>query len=161
VDQGGETILIDHICNIIQSADYAARFRVTSYEGFIDSVKGGLPPADRLPGADPERDGLTNFQEYSFALEGRSAAGSAVTEIEIENSGGQSYAIFSYRQAAHVKRVEFVVLTSTDMKTWSVASNAVPAGGFDMGTYVKKRVMIPVPASRDRLFIRLLVRPRS
>ncbi len=161
VDQGGETILIDHIYNIIQSADYAARFRVTSYEGFIDSVKSGLPPADRLPGADPEGDGLTNFQEYSFALEGRPATGSSVTEIEIENSGGQSYALFSYRQAAHVKRVEFVVLTSTDMRTWSVASNAVPAGGVDMGTYVKKRVMIPVPASDNRLFIRLLVRPRS
>jgi tartrate-resistant acid phosphatase type 5 len=161
VDQGGETVLIDHIFNIIQSADYAARFRVTSYEGFIDSVKSSLPPADRLPGADPERDGLTNFQEYSFALEGRSAASSSVTEIEIENSGGQKFALFSYRQAANVKRVEFVILTSTDMKTWSVASNAVAAGGVDMGTYVKKRVMIPVSASADRLFLRVLVRPTS
>ncbi len=159
VDQGGEAILNDHINNIIQSADYAARFRVTSYEGFIDSVKSGLPPAQRLPGADPEGDGLTNLQEYSFALDGRTA--DPVTEIEIENAGGQNYALFSYRQAAHVKRVEFLVLTSSDMKSWSVATNAVPAGGVDMGAYIKRRVRIPVPATAGRLFIRLLIRPTS
>ncbi len=161
VEQGGETILIDHISNIIQSSDYAARFRVTSYEGFIDSAKGGLSALQRLPGADPEGDGLTNLQEYSFALTGQSGSRPSVTEIAIETSGGQDYAIFSYRQAANVKRVEFLVQTSTDLKTWSVASNAVAAGGVDMGSYVKRRVRIPVPSSRaGRLFIRLLVRPK-
>jgi hypothetical protein len=122
-------------------------------------VKSGLPPAERLPSADPEDDGLTNLQEYSFALDGRDAC--AVTEIEVENAGGQSYAVFSYRQAANVKRVEFLVLTSTDLKTWSVASNAFPAGGMDMGSFIKRRVRIPVPATDGRLFIRLLVRPTS
>lgn len=158
VDQGGETILIDHIYNIIQSSGYAARFRVTSYEGFIDSAKSGLTAAQRLPGADPEGDGLTNLQEYSFALNGQPAP--SVTEIEIENSAGQDYALFSYRQAANVKRVEFLVQTSTDLKTWSVASNAVADGGVDMGSYIKKRVRIPVPSPAGRLFIRLLVRPK-
>lgn len=161
VDRGGETILIDHIYNIIQSADYAARFRVTSYEGFIDSSKGGLTSAQRLPGADPEGDGLTNLQEYSFALNRQAALGPSVTEIAIESNSGQDYALFSYRQAAHVKRVEFLVQTSTDLKTWSVASNAVPAGGVDMGSYIKKRVRIPVPSTRGRLFIRLIVRPKA
>ncbi len=160
VDQGGETILIDHIHNIIQSADYAARFRVTSYEGFIDSAKTGLSAAQRLPGADPEGDGQTNLQEYSFALNRQSATGPSVTEIEIENSAGQDYALFSYRQAANVKRVEFLVQTSTDLKTWVVASNAVADGGVDMGSYIKKRVRIPVPSAEGRLFIRLLVRPK-
>lgn len=158
VDRGGETILIDHIFNIIQSAGYAARFRVTSYEGFIDSAKGGLSASQRLPGADPEGDGLTNLQEYSFALTGRP---SSLTEIEIETSGGQDYALFSYRQAANVKRVEFLVQTSTDLKTWSLASNAVAAGGVDMGSYIKKRVRVPVPSPSGRLFISLLVRPKS
>ncbi|MCX6971201.1 MAG: metallophosphoesterase [Verrucomicrobia bacterium] len=160
VDQGGESILIDHIYNIIQSAGYAARFRVTSYEGFIDSAKGGLSAAQRLPGADPEGDGLTNLQEYSFALNRQAASGPSVTEIEIENSSGQDYALFSYRQAANVKRVEFLVQTSTDLKTWSVASNAVADGGVDMGSYIKRRVRIPVPSPAGRLFIRLLVRPK-
>ncbi len=160
VDQGGETILIDHIYNIIQSAGYAARFRVTSYEGFIDSAKSGLSPAQKLPEADPEDDGQSNLQEYSFALNRLSASAPSVTEIEIENSAGQDYALFSYRQAANVKRVEFLVQTSTDLKTWSVASNAVAAGGTDMGTYIKKRVRIPVPSTAGRLFIRLLIRPK-
>jgi hypothetical protein len=159
VDQGGETILIDHIYNIIQSSGYAARFRVTSYEGFIDSAKSGLSAAQRLPGADPEGDGLTNLQDYSFALN-RQAAAPSITEIEIENSAGQEYALFSYRQAANVKRVEFLVQTSTDLKTWSVASNAVADGGVDMGSYIKRRVRIPVPSPAGRLFIRLLVRPK-
>ena len=160
VDQGGETILIDHIYNIIQSAGYAARFRVTSYEGFIDSAKSGLSAAQRLPGADPEGDGLTNLQEYSFALNSQAAAWPSVTEIEIEGAGGQDYALFSYRQAANVKRVEFLIQTSTDLKTWSVASNAVADGGVDMGSFIKKRVRIPVPSAAGRLFIRLLVRPK-
>ncbi|MFZ4779132.1 MAG: hypothetical protein ACOYM3_27535, partial [Terrimicrobiaceae bacterium] len=160
VDQGGETILIDHIYNIIQSAGYAARFRVTSYEGFIDSAKSGLSAAQRLPGADPEGDGLTNLQEYSFALNRQTTGAPSVTEIEIENSAGQDYALFSYRQAANVKRVEFLVQTSTDLKTWSVASNAVADGGVDMGSYIKRRVRIPVPSPVGRLFIRLLVRPK-
>lgn len=160
VDEGGETILIDHIFNIIQSAGYAARFRVTSYEGFIDSSKGGLSAAQKLPGADPEGDGLTNLQEYSFALNSLGASGASVTQIEIETSSGQDYALFSYRQAAHVKRVEFLVQTSTDLKTWSVASNAVAAGGVDMGSYIKKRVRVPIPTPAGRLFIRLLVRPK-
>jgi|GEM_PF-6896436 len=34
-------------------------------------------------------------------------------------------------------------------------------GGVDMGSYTKKRVKIPVPASDGRLFIRFLVRPKS
>lgn len=160
VDQGGETILIDHIQNIIQSASYAARFRVTSYEGFIDSAKSGLSAAQRLPGADPEDDGLTNLQEYSFALNRQEAAGPSVTEIEIESSNGQDYALFSYRQAANVKRVEFLIQTSTDLQNWSVASGAVAAGGVDMGSYIKRRVRIPVPTAEGRLFIRLLVRPK-
>lgn len=162
VDQGGETILIDHIQNIIQSAGYAARFRVTSYEGFIDSAKSGLSAAQRLPGADPEDDGLTNLQEYSFALNRREAAGPSVTEIEIEieSSNGQDYALFSYRQAANVKRVEFLIQTSTDLQNWFVASGAVAAGGVDMGSYIKRRVRIPVPNAPGRLFIRLLVRPK-
>jgi len=161
VDQGGETILIDHLYNIIQSAGYAARFRVTSYEGFIDSAKSGLTAAQRLPGADPEGDGVTNLQEYSFALNSHAATGPSVTEIEVESDAGQDYALFSYRQAANVKRVEFLVQTSTDLKTWAVASNAVADGGVDMGTYIKKRVRIPVPSPAGRLFIRLLVRPKS
>ncbi len=160
VDQGGETILIDHIYNIIQSSGYAARFRVTSYEGFIDSAKSGLSAALKLPGADPEGDGFTNLQEYSFALNRQSATGPSVTEIDIESSGGHDYALFSYRQAANVKRVEFLVQTSTDLKTWSVASNAVADGGVDMGSYIKRRVRIPVLSPAGRLFIRLLVRPK-
>ena len=161
VDQGGDTILIDHIYNIIQSSGYAARFRVTSYEGFIDSVKGGLSASQRLAGADPEGDGLTNLQEYSFALNRLSATGPSVTQIEIESSGGHDYALFSYRQAANVKRVEFLVQTSTDLKTWSVASNAIADDGVDMGSYIKRRVRIPVSSPAGRLFIRLLVRPKS
>ena len=158
VDQGGDQILIDHIYNIIQSAGYAARFRVTSYEGFIDSSKSGLSAAQRMPDADPEGDGLTNLQEYSFALNRQPAP--TLTEIEIESEGGQDYALFSYRQAANVKRVEFLVQTSTDLQTWSVASNAVADGGVDMGSYIKKRVRIPVPTVAGRLFLRLLVRPK-
>ncbi len=152
---------IDCIFNILQSSAYAARFTITSYEGYIDSVKGHLPLAAREPDADPDGDGATNFEDYSFAITSGQAGSTPLTELQVETEGGQVFAFFSYRQAANVKRVEFLVQTSTDLQTWTVASNAIAAGGVDMGSYIKKRVRVPIPTPAGRLFIRLLVRPKA
>lgn len=130
---GGELAIIDHIYNLLQSADYAARFRVTSYEGYIDSVKGGLSSSLRLREVDPEGDGLDNHQEYSFAVNASHAFGAPVTDIDIQNDAGQQYALFSYRQAANIKRVEFLIQTSSDLVTWTVATGAIADGGGGYG----------------------------
>lgn len=153
---GGGVVITDDIYNIIQSADYAARFRVTSYDGFIDSVKGSLPEQDRLPEADPEGEGNSNLREYSFALQ--PGAWETLTELEVEEDGGQRFAIFTYRQARNVKRVEFLIQTSTDCVHWTIVANIIPDGGTDMGTYVRRRIKIPVSLSDERRFFRVKLR---
>lgn len=159
---GGQVVMLDLIYNLLISPQYAARFRVTSYEGYIDSVKGGLSSIQRLPGADPEGDGKTNLQEYSFALNARDALTVPLTEVQIEDAaGGQTFAVFSYRQARNIKRVEFLIQTSSDLKTWTAVSSPISAGGVDMGNYIKRRVKIPVPSGSKRLFFRLTIRPKS
>lgn len=155
---GGEVVIIDLISSLLQSPSYAARFRVTSYEGYIDSVKGHLTPAERAPGADPEGDGSTNFEDYSFAINAGQARVTPLTEFEIETDGGQLFAVFSYRQALNVRRVEFLVQTSEDLQTWTAASSAYPVGGQDFGSYLLRRVRVPVPGSSRRLFVRVRVR---
>ncbi|MDX2080944.1 MAG: Calx-beta domain-containing protein [Terrimicrobiaceae bacterium] len=154
----GEIVFIDLLASLLQSPAYAARFRVTSYEGFIDSVRGNLSLADRAPDADPDGNGFTNFEEYSFALAGGSGRVEPLTEIQVESAGGQTFALFSYRQAANVRRVEFLVQTSPDLVTWTAAGTAIPAGGTDFGTHVVRRVRIPVPTTPNRLFVRVRVR---
>jgi len=154
---GGELVIIDHIYNLLQSPDYSARFRVTSYEGYIDSVKGGLTLEERAPLVDPDGDGNTNLEDYSFALVS-GGQDMAITDVEIVNDAGQQFAVFGYRQAANVKRVEFIIEASTDLKAWSVASEANHMGGTDMGTYLKKRVRIPVPTTSERMFFRVRLR---
>lgn len=155
---GGEVVIIDLISSLLQSPSYAARFRVTSYEGYIDSAKGHLTPAERAPGADPEGDGSTNFEDYSFAINAGRARVTPLTEFEIETEAGQMFAVFSYRQAVNVRRVEFLVQTSDDLQTWTAASSAYPVGGTDFGSYLLRRVRIPVPGSSRRLFVRVRVR---
>lgn len=154
---GGEVAIVDHIYNLLQSAASAVRFRVTSYEGFLDSVKGERPLGERLPAADPEGDGRTNLEDFTFALVPSGAGSAAMTELRVKSYGGQQFAAFSYRQPLNVKRVEFLIQTSPDMQTWTAATNIQAAGGVDMGTYIKRRVAIPITASDKRTFVRVQV----
>jgi len=155
---GGGVVIADDIFNMIQSATYAARFRITSYEGYIDSVKGSLPLADRLPEADPENDGRTNLEEYSFALTSEDLEKEPLTILEVVDQAGQRFGIFSHRTAKYVKRVEFLVQVSTDLKTWTAVGDPISDGGADMGTYVQNRIRIPIEPSATRQFFRVRVR---
>lgn len=155
---GGGIVIGDDIFNMIQSAAYAARFRITSYEGFVDSVKKGLSAAERQPDADPENDGRTNLEEYSFALSPGKLPEQPLTILEIVDQQGQRFGIFSHRSAKFVKRVEFLVQVSTDMKTWTAVGDPVADGGEDRGTYVQNRIRIPVVAGASRQFFRIQVR---
>ena len=155
---GGAIVIGDDIFNMIQSSAYAARFRITSFEGYIDSVKKGLSAAERLPDADPENDGRTNLEEYSFALTAEHLKQQPLTILEVVDQAGQRFGIFSHRTAKYVKRVEFLVQVSTDMKTWTAVGDPVADGGEDMGAYVQNRVRIPVTSGATRQFFRIQVR---
>jgi len=158
---GGQTgltlAMVDVIHSALLSPEYAARFSVTSYEGYIDSVKGHLSMANRDALADPELDGKSNFAEYSFALQ--PGSGEDVTEMEVEDDAGQRYGIFTYRKAQNIRRVEFLIQVSEDMQTWTTLSNPVADGGIDMGSYIKRRIRIPLPPSEAPQFVRVITRP--
>ncbi|MBL9172006.1 MAG: hypothetical protein JNL10_00600, partial [Verrucomicrobiales bacterium] len=151
----------DIISNLLQSAGYAARFRVTSYEGYIDSVKGTLSAADRSPDADPEGDGRTNLEEYSFALVPGRGDREAITELEILDEGGQRFGIFSFRSAKNIQRVEVLVQVSTDLRNWTVVGDPLVDGGEDLGGYIRRRVRIPIESSVTRKYFRVQVRLRG
>ena len=155
---GGGIVIGDDIFNMIQSASYAARFRITSFEGYIDSVKANLPAPDRLPDADPENDGRTNLEEYSFALVPGHERQQALTELEVVDQAGQRFGIFSYRSANYIKRVEFLIQVSTDLKTWTAVGDPGSDGGEDEGTYIRRRIRIPIESSATRQFFRVRVR---
>jgi len=154
----GVLVIQDDIFNMIQSTTYAARFRITSYEGYIDSVKRDLSAAERLPDADPEKDGRTNLEDYSFGLRVNEVEHPPLTILEVVDQAGQRFGIFTHRTALYVKRVEFLVQVSTDMKTWTAVGDPVADGGTDMGSYVLNRVRIPIEPSASRQYFRIRVR---
>jgi hypothetical protein len=156
----GSAVIIDLIYNMLQSPQYAARFRVTSYDGYIDSAKGLETRIQRAPYADPDRDGLNNLEEYSFALPAGDASPGSHTDLEVVDESGQRFGIFSYRVAKYVRQVEFLVQISTNLKDWTVVSAPQPAGGEDLGAYLRRRVRIPIPSTTARQYFRVRVRER-
>ncbi len=156
----GSAVITDHIYNMLQSSQYAARFRVTSYDGYIDSAKGLETRSQRAPYADPDQDGLNNLEEYSFALPANDATPGSHTELEVIDEAGQRFGIFSYRVAKYVRQVDFVVQISTNLKDWTVVSAPQPYGGEDLGSHLRRRVKIPIPSVNRRQYFRVRVRER-
>lgn len=156
----GSAVVVDLIYNMLQSPQYAARFRVTSFDGYIDSAKGLETRRQREAYADPDGDGLTNLEEYSFALPAGDTNQGSHTDLEVVDESGQRFGIFSYRVAKYVRQVEFVVQISTNLKDWTVVSAPQPAGGEDLGAYIRRRVRIPIPSSQGRQYFRVRVRER-
>lgn len=155
----GPDIIVDNIYNILQSSSYAARFRVTSFDGFIDSVKGSLPEVDRAPDADPEGEGISNLAEFAFAIQG--GRRNDIVQLDIQEEGEQKFALFSYRVASNTQRVELLVQVSEDLTNWSAVGQPIPVGGIDRGTYVLRTIKIPVPPGAGRRFFRVRARLRD
>lgn len=107
------------------------------YENFINGYTAQIPnAADRLPGADPDKDGASNLLE--FALKGDPASGSnnGLTAVRTVDTNGNSAkeltltiavrngAVFtgSPSPAATVDGVTYTILGSTDLAGFAVAS---------------------------------------
>jgi hypothetical protein len=149
---------IDAISSMLQSSSYVARFTVTSFEGFLDSVKSTLPPEQKTPGADPDGNGLDNLSEYAFSITDGNPGD--VTEFQVSEENGQQVGIFSYRQARNARDVVFLVEVSTDLTNWTPVSQALERSGEDRGAYMKRTIKIPIAPGVQRQFFRVRVHLR-
>ena len=89
-------------------------------------------PADKLPTADPDGDGMTNQQEYAFGLNPTSAASANPVAALLDKTTGK----FSYTRRATptTTGLIYTVLTSPDLVTWTADAGAgIPAVVTDSG----------------------------
>lgn len=75
---------------------------------------------------DPDRDGLPNFLEYAFGLDPQSGETQSPTTTAIlpHPQSGQSHLVFAYRRLLQPGTLNYKILTSTDLATWTAPSSA-------------------------------------
>ncbi len=156
---GDNPLFIDVIRAILRSPEYAARWTMPGYIGWVQATKPGLIGEDAEPDADPEGDGRSNLQEYAFGLAGALDALPAETTFTVEDQDGLT-GVFTYRQSKYVRGVAFLVESSFDLTTWMPMPSPVRLGGEDRGDHLIRRVQIPLPPPEvsQRLFVRLRVK---
>lgn len=93
------------------------------FESWADThLPADLALVDRLPGGDPDRDGLANLAEFAFGLPPLRAEGTALWSVP---STGNADPRFAYRQGPGVQGVAFQVERSRDLRAWEPAGAAV------------------------------------
>jgi hypothetical protein len=112
-----------------------------------------LSPAQKMPGADPDGDGLTNQQEFAFGL--NPVLGSSVNPITapLDKSNHK----FNYTRYA-ASGLTYTVWTSTDLQAWNLVlpgdmtENAGTPNGAGVATV---EVTLTNPPVGNKLFVRV------
>jgi autotransporter-associated beta strand protein len=127
----------------------------TDYENWLVGYPSITAPADKLPAADPDGDGLTNLQEYAFGLS--PASGSSVNPISepLDKTNGT----FNYTRRATpaTTGLTYSVQTSTDLTTWTTdaaASQSVLGAIGDVQT-VQVTLSAALPLTAPTIFVRV------
>ncbi|MGI8964790.1 MAG: hypothetical protein ACR2H1_01740, partial [Limisphaerales bacterium] len=101
-------------------------------------------------GADFDRDGLVNFNEYAFHREPKSTETSSVitTAIELNPVDGQYHITLTYQRRLPPVDVRYAVYVSNDLSTWTtgpayVEELQVTSDGNGLTETVKARVKAP------------------
>ncbi|MDP3849270.1 MAG: autotransporter-associated beta strand repeat-containing protein [Luteolibacter sp.] len=121
-----------------------------------DTWKAGFTfaaPADSLPTADPDGDGLTNQQEYAFGL--NPTLGTSVNPITVPLNKTTGTFTYTRRKLSLVTPLAYTVKTSTDLATWtpaSISGESITAAG-DIETVVV--TLSGAPLSAPKLFVRV------
>jgi autotransporter-associated beta strand protein len=100
----------------------------TPYDTWMDLYP-SITGDDRLPGADPDNDGLTNQQEFAFGLIPNNGSSVNPILVPLDKTTGT----FSYQRRAS-SGLTYRILTSTDLVSWpedTAASASQSPGAVD------------------------------
>jgi len=123
----------------------------SDYDDWMDLYP-SITGDDRLPGADPDGDGLTNEEEYAFGLAPDS--GSSVNAILVPLDKGAG--TFTYQRRSSTG-LTYTIWTSDDLGTWTQDTTAGQVAGTpDVNNVETVTVTLTgAPLTATRLFVRV------
>jgi hypothetical protein len=96
---------------------------VSGFAAWVASLfSGNRPPADRLPEADPDGDGQSNWAEYAF---GSSPLEPSSAPVEVRRAEEPGALVVTYRIRTSATELRSVVETSRDLRGWEDALGRV------------------------------------
>jgi len=106
------------------------------------------------PHADPDNDGVLNLFEYAFALDPKAPQMTGLPELSIEEVNGESWAVFTHRQAVAATDLRFDPVVTADLSqpSWQPLTNALSP--VDQGAYqlIAVRDSSPRVGTESRFF---------
>ncbi len=125
---------------------------VSDYSTWMNLYPSITAPADKLPTADPDADGLTNQQEYAYGLAPNS--GSSVNPILVQLN--KTAGTFTYQRRSSTG-LNYTIWTSPDLITWTQDTTAIQAPGTPDGNNVQSVVttLTGAPLTATKLFVRV------
>jgi autotransporter-associated beta strand protein len=128
---------------------------VNDYATWLAVYPSITSPADKLPTADPDGDGMTNQKEYAFGL--NPASSSSVNPITQQLNKATGNFQYTRRATPAATLLTYVVQSSNDLVTWTPATSTetfTTASGVETVT-----VNVTTPAANGKLFVRVEAKP--
>ena len=120
------------------------------------AFQNGLVGVDALPGADPDKDGMTNLMEYYLGLSPTSSSGSG--GVFNLSKGSNNTVSLTYRRAKSVTGVSSQVQANGDLSASSSwGTNGVQETVVDKGTYEEVTGTGTIAPGATKMFMRLKV----
>ena len=130
-----------------------------SYDTWRADRMGDLPGADSARDADPDRDGLNNFLEYTFDLDPRGASRAPFSLTR----DGSADLIFKWRRAPSRKDAVVTPQLSGDLQQWGAPQPGFSVQSVTLMTDGTEEVAVRLPAGAElerSNFVRLDVEPQ-
>lgn len=149
--ESGKTWLFDESTGILTLSSGGS-----DYDIWMAGYPAITSPADKLPAADPDRDGQANRQEYAFGL--NPSSGTSVSPITVPLN--QSTGIFHYTRRATpaTTGLGYTVQTSTTLTGWTADVAAVQTVISTVNNVQTVQVTLSAakPLVATKLFVRVL-----
>ena len=120
------------------------------------ATQNGLFDADAAPGADPDKDGLSNLMEYYLGLSPTSSSGSG--EVFSLSKGSNNTFSLTYRRAKGITGVSSAVQATEDISSSSSwGTSGVQETVVDKGSYEEVTATVTNGPGETKKFMRLSV----